>query len=72
MIWYKILPYVSVILIRMEASIKQLCSVIEDTIFITLFVTDSDQLQCFRCEFMNNYKLGNHKCMTIFFPGRYW
>ena len=37
------------------------------------FVTNSDQLHFFSPEFMNHYKLHNHKLMTFFFfAGRYW
>ena len=54
---------------------KQLCTVIQDTILYNIFVTNSDQLQfsdqlqlqCFRLEVMNQYNLHNHKFMTIFF-----
>ena len=44
------------------------CTVVQNTIFlnITFFLIISDQLQFFRCEFMNHYKLHNHKFMTIF------
>jgi len=35
------------------------------------FVTNSDQLQFFRREFLNDLKLHNHKFITIFFTGCY-
>ena len=45
--------------------IKQLCNELQDTIFLKLFfVTNSDQLQFIRHEFMNNCILHNHKLMT--------
>ena len=47
--------------------IKQLCAVVQDSIFKYFFVTNSDHLQFFRREFINRYKLHNYKLLTIIF-----
>ena len=54
-------------LIIYKPLIKQLCTLKQDILFLNIFVTNSDHLQLFRREFMNRYKVHDHKFMTTIF-----